>query len=137
MALKIRRVDYFYCTVHDRPGEAYRLLSQLATGEVNLLAFNAIPVGPAHTQLTLFPESNEQLARAASKAGLDLTGPHPALLIQGDDELGALLDIHGRLYDAKVNVYASTGVTDGKGSYGYVIYVKPEEYEEAAQALGV
>jgi len=39
------------------------------------------------------------------------------------------------LYEANVNVYASNGVTDGKGSFGYVLYVRPEEYEMAAAAL--
>jgi hypothetical protein len=56
---------------------------------------------------------------------------------QGDDELGALASVHEKLYQARVNVYASSGVTDGKGSYGYVVYVRPEEYERAAKALEV
>jgi hypothetical protein len=34
-----------------------------------------------------------------------------------------------------VNIYASTGVTDGEGRYGYVIYVKEEDHQLAARAL--
>ena len=30
MAVKIQRVAYFHTTVQDRPGEAYRMLSQLS-----------------------------------------------------------------------------------------------------------
>lgn len=135
MSLTIRRVDYFYTTVHDKPGEAYRLLSKLAADEVNLMAFGAVPVGPVHTQLTLFPADDDEMMKVAEKMGLGLTGPHRALLIQGDDELGALVDIHGTLYDAGVNVYACNGVTDGRGSFGYVIYIRPEEFEKAARAL--
>ncbi len=78
-----------------------------------------------------------KLQDAASKAGLALDGPHPALLVQGDDELGAFAGVHEKLYQASVNVYASTGVTDGRGSYGYVLYVRPDEYERAAAALKV
>jgi hypothetical protein len=137
MAFNIRRVDYFYTTVKDQPGEAYRLLSQLADMGVNLLALTAVPIGPPHTQLTIFPEDTRMLAAAAEKAGLPLDGPHPALLVQGDDRLGALAGIHERLYEENVNVYASSGVTDGKGSYGYVLYVRPDKYETAAKALGV
>jgi len=55
--------------------------------------------------------------------------------VQGDDELGALTEIHKKLYQANVNVYASNGVTDGKGSFGYILYVRPEEYERAAATL--
>lgn len=137
MAFNICGVEYFYATVEDQPGEGYKLLSQLAELGLNLLAFTAVPVGPMRTQLTLFPEDSLKMADAARKAGLELDGPHPALLVRGDDELGALANVHARLYKANVNVYASSGVTDGKGSYGYVIYVRPDEYERAVRALGV
>ena len=34
-------------------------------------------------------------------------------------------------------MYASTGVSDGSGKYGYVLYVKEEDCERAARALGI
>lgn len=137
MAFAIRRIDYFYTTIKDQPGEAYTLLTLLAGVGVNLLAFTAIPIGPLHTQLTLFPEDTLKLESEARKAGLVLDGSYPALLVQGDDELGALTDVHEQLFQAGVNVYASTGVSDGRGSFGYVIYVRPEEYQRAVKALGI
>lgn len=137
MSAQIRRVQYFYSTVRNRPGEGLRVLSDLAEADVNLLAFTAIPVGPDHTQVTLFPESPQRLHRMAEQTGMVLTEPESALLIQGDDHLGALEEIHRKLYDARVNIYASTGVTDGRGGYGYVLYVRPAEFEAAARALEV
>jgi len=137
MAFRIRRVDYFYATIRDAPGEGYRLLTQFADLGVGLLAFLAVPVGPMRTQLTLFPEDTHKLQAAAKQAGLPLDGPHRALLVHGDDELGALVSIHEKLYEAGVNVYASSGVTDGQGSFGYILYVRPEKYEQAASALGI
>ena len=68
---------------------------------------------------------------------MKLEGPHPALLVQGADELGALEEIHEKLFEAKVNVHASAGAVDGKGGYGYVLYVSPEQYEAAVEALGL
>jgi len=137
MAFRIRRAEYFTTTVQDQLGEAYKLLSQLADLGLNLLAFTAIPVESRHAQLTLFPEDPLKMAEAARQAGLVLDGPHPAILVQGDDELGALARIHARLDEASVNVYASSGVADGRGSFGYVVYVRPDDYERAASALGV
>ena len=137
MASSIRRVDYFYATIRDEPGEGYRILAQLAELGVNLLAFVAVPVGPMRTQITLFPDDTPKLTQAAKQARLALDGPHRALLVQGDDHLGALAGIHEKLADARVNIYASNAVTDGKGSYGYVLYVRPEKYDQAAAALGV
>jgi len=137
MAHTIRRADYFYTTIDDEPGEAYQLLSELAGLGVNLLAFTGMPVGPMRTQLSLFPEDSSKMMDAARKAGWILDGPHTALLVQGDDELGAFAKIHVKLYEAKVNVYASSGVADGRGAYGYLLYVRPEEFERAATAMGL
>ena len=133
----IRRVDYFTATIKDRPGEGYKLLAQLAELGLNLVAFTAIPMGPSSTQLTLFPEDSGRMVSAAQRAGMRLDGPHPAFLVQGDDKLGALAEIHQALFGADVNIYASSGVTDGRGTFGYLLYVRPEEYERAAAALGV
>lgn len=36
-----------------------------------------------------------------------------------------------------VNVYASSGVADGRGGYGYVIYVRGQDYDASLKALGV
>ena len=103
---------------------------------INILAFTAVPAGPLSTQLTVFPGDPEMLLNTAKQAGLELDGPNSALLVQGDDRLGALADVHTKLFEANVNVYASSGVADGRGGYGYVLYVKPDEYERAAAALG-
>ena len=135
MAHKVRKVDYFYCTVQDQPGESYKLLALLADEGVNLLAFTAVPSGLLNTQFTLFPEDSDKLKTEAKKASLVIHGPVPALLIQGDDELGVLTEVHKKLYDFGVNVVASTAVTDGKGGFGYVIYVRTEQFDTAVAAF--
>ena len=137
MAYRIRRVEYYYTTVEDQPGEADKIRSRLASLGGSGLAVSAVPVGPIRTQMTLFPEESARLENAAAGAGMELDGPHPALLVQGDDELGALVEVHQQLFQSRVNVYASTAVTDGKGSYGYVLYIRAEDYPRATAALEV
>ena len=73
--------------------------------------------------------------RAAEKSGWALVGPQHACLIQGDDRLGALAEIERKLIDAGVSIYASSGVTDGTGRFGYVIYFKEGDHQRAANAL--
>jgi hypothetical protein len=136
MECVIKKVEYYYTTVKDQPGEAYRILAELAGLGINLQAFTAVPIGPTTTQLTIFPEEPALLKKEAANVGMILDGPHPALLVRGDDDLGALAEIHLKLFAARVNVYSASGVTDGRGSFGYVIYVKSEDYERAATALG-
>lgn len=137
MATKIKKVEYYYCSVEDQPGESYKLLSFLASVGVNLFAFNAIPTGPFRTQFTLFPQDPNKLVSEAKKANIILDGPNHAFLIHGDDEIGALVKIHEKLFNAKINVFSSSAVTDGKGSFGYVLYVRPEQYKRAAETLEV
>lgn len=137
MGFTVRRIDYFYVTVTDSPAVGYEVLSDLAEQGVNLVATSAVPFGPARTQLTVFPDDTAKMQRAAQQANIPLDGPHPALVVQGDDEVGALAQVHEKLFDANVHVFASTGVADGRGGYGYIIFVRPEEYERAAEALDV
>jgi len=137
MACSISRVEYYHTTIKDCPGEAYKFLSQLALLRINLLAFTAIPVSETDTRVTVYPENPKFMKNEAARAGLYLEGPHPALLVQCDDRLGALADIHLRIYEAGVNVESASGVTDGRGAFGYVIHVKTEDFEKAAKALGI
>ena len=137
MACNISRIEYFRTTIKDRPGEAYKFLSQLALLKINLLAFSATPISTTDTQLTFFPENPKFMKNEASRAGMYLEGPSPALLVQCDDRLGALADIHLKIFEADVNVKSSGGVSDGRGAFGYVIHVNPEDFDKAAAALGI
>jgi len=135
MAFSIRRIEYFRAVISDEPGEGFAALSSLSSQGVNLLAFTGIPLGDRRTELTLYPESATALERAAATAGMQLDGPLPALLVQGDDELGALAGIHRLLAGAQLNVVAATGVADGRGSFGYVIHMRPADVKRAADVL--
>jgi hypothetical protein len=136
MAVQIFSAPYYYTSARDIPGEACRLLTKLAREEVNLLAFNALPVGPDETQLIIYPFNTTWLADVARHTGLKLSGPHHAFIVQGDDELGALVTIHQLLSNADINVETSSGLSDGKGGYRYILHVHEDDFERAAEALG-
>lgn len=137
MAYTIRRVDYYYANIRDELGAAFRVLEQLADLGVDLLAFTAVPSGPNLAQVALFPSDPNKLAAEARSAQLPLDGPYHAFLVQGDDELGAFASVHEQLFTAGIDVYASSGVTDGRGAFGYVVYVREDQFERAAEALGL
>lgn len=137
MASTIRRVEYFTTTIPDRPGQACELLAQFAKLGVNLVGMTAIPMGPDSTWLTLYPSDSNLLVTAARRLNVPLSGPQPALLVQGDDEMGALAGMLEQLAHANVNIFASYAVADGKGHYGDLILVRPELYEHAVRVLGL
>lgn len=84
MNFGVQQVQYFYASVNDQPGVAYDVLTDIAGLGVNLRAFTAVPavpMGPGRTQLTLFPEDPSRFRAECQKAGLELDGPHQALLV--------------------------------------------------------
>jgi hypothetical protein len=136
VSLNVRSVEYFYIRIEESRERAYELLAQLASEDVNLLAFSAVPFGPNHVELTIFPSRSDKFTQLGEKLGWMVVGPQHAFLVQGDDSLGALADIQRMLSEADVKIYASSGVTDGSGRFGYVIYFKEEDRERASRALG-
>lgn len=136
MSLSVRTMEYFSTKIQDVPGKAYEILAQLASEDINILAFSAVPYGSHQVELTIFPDKSDNFLHLAKVLGWQVTGPQHACLVQGDDHLGALAEIQKKLGDAGVHIYASTGVTDGRGHYGYVIYFKEGDHLAAAKALG-
>ncbi len=116
-----------------------RTISMTAFGDldVSTLEKPAARLHPTHTYLGT-DETREQwweFVRKKLREGRQAFVVAP--LVQGDDELGALTSIHGLLFDAGVNVSASSGLADGRGGYGYLIYVRDGDLMAAARALGL
>lgn len=134
MANTIQRVQYFYSEVPDKPGEGSRILRMLKEEGVNLLAFSGFPKG-RRAQIDFIPADPVVFKAAAKKAKLKLVGPKTALLVQGDDRVGAMADIVAKLAEAKINVTAVAAVAAGLGSYGAILWVKPRDVNKAAKVL--
>jgi hypothetical protein len=135
MLYTARRLEYFNVTMNVRADEAYEVLDSLAKLGANFTAINAVPVGPQSTQLTLFPEDASMLQAIAKQANIPLLGPYPAVIVQGEDQPGVLAEIHKRLHEDHIQAFTSTAITDGKGRYGCILYLRPEDADRAVQAL--
>ena len=134
---QIRIVDCYYVTVHDRPGEGSRLLEHISESGLNLTAFTAVPTGADETQICLVTDEPETLQEAAANAGAVLVGPKKGFLIQGDDRIGALHANYLTLSNAGVNVYSSSGVCDGTGRFGFILWVEAGDFDKAFDAFGI
>lgn len=131
----VKRVQYFYTEVPDKPGEGARILSMLKDAGVNLLAYSGFPKG-RRAQLDFIPADAAAFRVAARKAKLTLMGPKTAFLIEGEDRLGAVAEIIAKLAEAKINVTACDAVAAGEGRYGAILWVKPQDVQKAARVLG-
>lgn len=136
MDTTIRKVEYYYAECPDKSGLTYGLLDMLNKKGINLLAFHVFPLSPKEVQIDFFPEEPKKMRVAMAETGVHLLGPRYAFLIQGVDSSGAVLDEHRKLAEADINVIASTGVVDGKGYFGYLLWVAAADVDRAAKLLG-
>jgi hypothetical protein len=136
MADTVRRVEYYYVTVSDTPGEGQRILSALRESGVNLLAFLGFPLGGGQSQIDLVPEDPGSLREAAERAGVTLSEAKRAFLIQGDDRVGAVAETTAKLAEANINLTAAAAAGAGAGRYGMIVWVAAADYERAADVLG-
>ncbi len=136
MAETIRVVDYFYTDVPDKPGEAARALAQLKEAGVNLLAFSGFPKG-RRAQLDFIPSDAAAFKAVAKRNKWKLVGPKKGFLIQGEDRVGAMAELLGKLADAKINVTATDAVCAGADRFGVILWVKPRDVKRAAKAFGI
>jgi len=136
MAETIRQVDYYYVETPNKPGEAARALAAVKEAGVNLLAFSGFPRG-RRSQLDFIPEDPAAFVKAARKAGLKLSPRKTGFLIQGEDRVGAIGDVLGKLAAARINVTAVDAVCAGEQRYGAILWVKPPDRKRAAKALGI
>ncbi|RJO62949.1 MAG: hypothetical protein C4542_01310 [Dehalococcoidia bacterium] len=136
MAGVVKRIEYYYTVVPDRPGAGAKVLNALKAARVNLLAFTGFPSGSGRAQLDFVPSSPRAFEAAARKAGVRLVGPKTAFLIQGQDQVGAVADIASKLAQAHISVTAVDAVAAGQGRYGAILWVKPRKVGQAAKVLG-
>jgi hypothetical protein len=134
---EIKRIDYYYASVPDKPGEGARTLAALRDAGVNLLGISAFPHGARRSQLDLIPEDSAAFAKAAKSAGLKLSSKKSGFLIQGEDRPGAVAEVVQRLAKANINVTSVQVFCAGSGRYGGMLWVKAPDLRKAAKALGI
>jgi hypothetical protein len=137
MADEIKRIDYYYTSIADKPGEGARILAALHDAGVDLIGVSAFPHGARRSQLDLIPTDSAALAKAARAAGLKLSTRKSGFLIQGEDRRGAVAEVVKRLAGANINVTSVQVFCAGSGRYGGMLWVKAPDLRKAAKVLGI
>ncbi len=135
MAETVRTMDYFYVMVPDKPGEGARILGELRSAGVNLIAYSGFPEGRG-AQLDFVPTDGIAFRDVAKRMKWKVKGPKRCFIIEGDDRIGACAEVLGKLAAAKVNVVAMDAVAAGAGRWGAILWVAPGGVKKAAAVLG-
>jgi hypothetical protein len=133
--MPVRKVSYCYLTVPNRAGQGAKVLGELKSAKVNLLAYSGFPVTGGQAQLDLVSDDLNRVRRLAKGNAWKLSKVKKGFLIQGKDRPGAVHQHIGKLAEAGINVTAADAVCAGKGRYGMLLWVKPNDYTRAARTL--
>src|SRR5438128_1461279 len=133
MAETVRQVEYFYIEVPNKVGEGAKVLQTLKDAGVNLIAFSGFPSG-RRAQLDFFPADAAAFKGVAKANRWKVVGPKRGFLVQGDDRIGAVADLVGRLAAAKISVIAIDAVSVDE-RYGALCWVAPRDVNKAATLL--
>ena len=134
MADSVRKVQYGYVTVPNRPGQGARMLLELKNQGVDLQVYSGFP-GKKGAQIDLVTQDMRGLRRVARLNGWTLSKVKKGFLIQGADRMGAVHRHLAKLAEKKINAVAADAVSAGKGRYGMILWVRPKDYARAARAL--
>src|SRR6516225_1368311 len=117
---EVKRIDYYYASVPDKPGAGARILAALRGAGLNLFGVSAFPHGARRSQLDLIPEDSDAFVKAVTTAGLELRLSKKKIrfLIQGEDRPGAVAEIAQKLAQANINITSVQAFSAGSGRYG-------------------
>ncbi|MEJ2174026.1 MAG: hypothetical protein P8Y76_03720 [bacterium] len=134
MATRVRKAEYYSMKVPNRPGAGAKMLETLKAEGVGLLAFTGFPVRGG-VQVDFIPQNGTALRRAAKRAGWKLSERKAVFLVQGDDRVGALTGVLGKLASARISLTALDATVAGGGRYGAMFWVKKKDVARAARLL--
>jgi hypothetical protein len=132
---KVKRVTYFMANLEDKPGELLKVMQNLKDKKIGLKGLWGFGTHSGKAQLFVVAKKVEKLRDLWKSSGL-LAEEGTGFLIQGSDQIGAMVESLQTLADGGVNIHAVDAIA-AKGRYASFVWVQREDVDKAAEALGV
>ena len=135
MPKQIWKVTELIVGVEDKPGAFARVAEVVANGGVNLMAAVGYVESPGVGRIILVPQDTDKAKEALKKAGIADVEIADAVLVQGDDRIGAGRDLAQKIAEKGINVRALNAQALG-GKYQALIRVASEDVDKVLEILG-
>ena len=123
-------------TMPNKVGEGARILEALKAEGVNLIAFLGYPKSARIAEVVLaVDEKAPNLGKIAKKVGIELGKKQKALLVAGDDKLGAVAAKVAAMAQAGINIVSVHALAGGGKRYAALVVVLAADFRKAAKAL--
>ena len=133
MPLCVKKVTQFKVQMEDRPGQLAEIARGAANEGINFLAMTGYPREKGRAEIIGVPEDADKAKRLAANAGISVETAE-ALLITGDDKLGAVAVIAEKVAALGVNIKACDAMAV-EGKFALWLYVAPADLDKVAEAL--
>ncbi|MBI4428746.1 MAG: hypothetical protein HY562_06470 [Ignavibacteriales bacterium] len=128
------RTTYFKANLEDKPGALLAVLKELKAKNLGLSGLWGFSTSEGKAELYVTAKNPDKI-RAAWKSSGILAEEGTGFWVKGTDKTGALLGVLEAIARAGVNIIAIDAVAVS-GKFGSFVWVKPEDVERAAKALG-
>ena len=129
----VQKVTAFKTTVEDKVGALAEVSSAAASEGINFRAFTGYPIGKGRAELIGIPEDPEKVKSLLPMSDMAVATSE-ALYITGDDKVGTMAGIAGKLSAAGINIRASVGMAV-EGKFAFWLHLAPEDVDKAADLL--
>lgn len=130
-------VNYYSIEIKNKCGEGAKLMTMLKDAGVDMSGLWGYPLKGKKARFDVIPKDAKALEKAAKKAGIELGKKRPAILLDGEDQAGVLVEPLAKLAAAGVSVIAVAAVCAGAGRFGALLQIDSDDAKKAKKALGI
>jgi hypothetical protein len=128
-------LNYYSVVIPNKAGEGAKLLGALKDAGVNLISFWGYPIKGKKAVLDIAPADGKVFAKTMKSCGLATSPKKVAFFIDGEDHVGAVAEILGKLAAAGINVHAVQALCAGAGRFGSLVQVAEADEKKARKVL--
>jgi hypothetical protein len=128
-------LHYYSVVIPNKTGEGEKLLAALKDAGVNMISFWGYPIKGKKAVLDIAPADGTVFKKTIKKCGLEASPKKVAFFIDGEDHVGAVAEILGKLAGAGINVHAVQAMCAGAGRFGALVQVAEADEKKAKKVL--
>ena len=133
--MKAREAQTLRIPIGTEPGSLAEIYRAFKKEGINILSSWAYHMGPTQAQAHFYPADLEKTKAVLAKMKIDYA-VEKVIYVEGDDKIGAYLEVLEKASEAGVNIEASDCLAIG-GKFASVLFAEEDVIARLKQSLGL